>query len=123
MFVWVRRLFPSWSHFAEYVAFLAAITAGIGAFPWGLGILLPALLLTLLSWPRWRELVMKAWRLDRDWWDLGDLARTHNVGTWLGYYLRSRNAAFVLAVKFVHDCFYITLAFVFGHLIGWFWLR
>jgi hypothetical protein len=66
MGAWLRRAFPTWTSFGEYLAFIGACVAGIGALPWWAGIGLPLLLLTLLSWPRWHELTKKALRLDRE---------------------------------------------------------
>lgn len=108
MFAWVRRLFPSWTAFSEYLAILGACVAGIGALPWWAGIILPSILLLLLSWPRWRELVARARRIDVEWMELG-------------HYMRAKNVAFVLAVKFGHDTLHTALAFGFGHLARWFW--
>ena len=117
----VHRIFPSWTAFAEYLAMLGACVAGIGALPWWVGIILPSILLLLLSWPRWRELVGKAWRMDEEWMQLGDRVRKHGIGTGLEYYIRAKNAAFVLAAKVAHDAFHIALAFGFGHAARWFW--
>jgi hypothetical protein len=62
-----------------------------------------AMLLLLLDWSRYRNLFARAAKVDVQWRDLGALARTHNLGSGLAYYLRSKNVAVVLAAKLLHD--------------------
>jgi hypothetical protein len=121
MRAWLARLFPNWTAFAEYLAFLAACVGGIVGSSWWVGIFLPALLLTLLSWPRWRGLVGKAGKLDAEWRDLGALALQHRQPGWFEYYARAYKLPLVIAVKFGHDTLFSAAAYIFGIVIGWIW--
>jgi hypothetical protein len=73
------RLFGSWNGFFEYLTIMAACISGLVGLAWWQGIFLPALLLTVLSWPRWAALVAKAAKVDADWRELAVLAFRHGL--------------------------------------------
>ena len=120
MFAWTRRLFPSWTHLGEYLVFLVVCLAGIVNASW-LWIPISAMLLLLLGWSRYRDLLARAGEVDADWRELGALARTHNIGSGLGYYLKSHSLLVVFAAKLLHDSAFLAGAFLFGHAIAWLW--
>jgi hypothetical protein len=116
------RLFGSWTGFLEYLAIISACFSGLVGLAWWQGIFLPALLLTLLSWPRWAALVGKAARIDADWRELGGLAFRHGLDRWAArYFARAYMLPLVLGVKFGSDALHCAGAYVFGILSGWFW--
>src|SRR5258708_37734364 len=65
---------------SRYLAIMAACVSGLVGLVWWQGIFLPALLLTLLSWPRWAALVGKAAKIDAQWRDMGGVRFRAGVG-------------------------------------------
>jgi hypothetical protein len=99
MFAWTRRLFASWSEFAEYLVFLSVCLAGI-----------------------LRDVFARAGAIDREWRELGNLAlRNEKIALGFGLYVRARALPFVLAMKIGHDCLFMAGAYLFGMAAGWFW--
>ena len=59
MFEWISKVFASQRELDEYVVFLGAAALGLAGAPWWT-ILLSTALLSILSWPRWRDLATRA---------------------------------------------------------------
>jgi hypothetical protein len=116
-----RRLFPDKGDFPAYLAMMAACVCGLLGVVWWAGIILPGTLLTLLSWPRWRELVAKAAKVDADYRDLGKLELMLGIGWGIGKFARAHLLLMVLTLKFCQDWLFAGLAYAFGIAAGWFW--
>ena len=121
MFAWTRRLFATWTDFAEYLVFLGVCLAGVLHASWlwiGIGVMT----LFLLTFPAWRHLIAKAGNIDADYRELGRLALVHRIfGTSLAMYSKAHFLAVVLGAKFLQDTLFLTGAYVFGMVIAWFW--
>ena len=59
MLDWIFKLFASQREFDEYLIFLGATALGLAGAPWWT-ILISVALLSILSWPRWRDLATRA---------------------------------------------------------------
>jgi hypothetical protein len=121
MRAWWRRLFPDKGDFTAYAIVLTACVGGLLAAPWWAGILLPGSLLTVLTWPRWRELAAKAAKIDAEHRELGMLELRHGVRWGLGHFVRARLLLMVLTLKFGQDWLFAGLAYAFGIACGWVW--
>ena len=121
VFRWVRRPFASWTEFCEYLVFQAVCFAGVVNATW-LWIAIGAMLLLLLSWPRYEVLCFRVREVDRGWRVLARLVRAQKVGHWLDLYAQAWKLPLLLAVKLGHDALFLAGAFIFGHVIRWVWL-
>src|SRR5438132_986505 len=79
-------------------AMMAACVCDVLGVVWWAGIFLPGTLLTLLSWPRWRELVAKAAKVDADYRDLGKLELMLGIGWGIGNFARAHLLLMVLTL-------------------------
>lgn len=61
MLDWIFKFFASQREFDEYLVFLGATALGLAGAPWWT-IFLSAGLLSILSWPCWRDLAERAKR-------------------------------------------------------------
>ena len=106
MLDWLHRQFSSWSDVFDYLVFLVVCLAGV-VHASGLWIVIGAMLLFLLSWPRWSELIAKAGKVDTDYRELGRLAFVHRLlRESLTMYSKARLVPLVLGVKFFQDALF-----------------
>ena len=119
MFAWVRRLFASWQEFFEFLVFLLVCLAGIVHASW-LWIVIAAMLLLLLGWPRWSELIAKAGKVDAQYRELGRLALAFRVfGASFEMYARAHLVMMVLGAKLLQGtAFLVARTFSAWHPLG-----
>jgi hypothetical protein len=117
----MRRLFASWTEFAEYLVFIGVCFAGILHASWR-WIAIGMFILFLLSWPRWWVLIAKAHSIDERYRELGRLALEHRLlGMSASFYSKARLVVIVIGGKMLHDGAFLTGAYFFGMAAGWFW--
>jgi hypothetical protein len=81
-----------------------------------------AMLLLLLGWSRYRELFVKAGRIDAEYRALARLADQSGQGAMaFQLYMRARLVIVVLGAKIGHDSLFMAGAYLFGIATGWFW--
>jgi hypothetical protein len=118
---WTRRLFGSRTEFFEYLVFVSVNVAGFLHAAW-MWIVIGAMVLLLLDWPRWRELFAKAGTIDAEYLKRGRLAWERRV---YEYVLRMFGTAYhlplVLAGKMGFDALYLAAVFFLGHVTAWVW--
>ena len=120
-FLWARRLFGTWTEFCDYLVFVSVGVAGLAGASW-LWPLIGAMVLLLIDWERYRELFVKADKIDAQYRELARLAhRIGHVQTGLGLYVRARALAIVLIGKLGLDALFLVGAFVFGQATRWVW--
>ena len=102
----VRLPFASWTEFGEFVVFLSVCVAGV-ANASRLWIVIGAMTLLLLGWPRYRELFAKAAKVDADYRELGWLVRMLRIGSGVDSFAKAHLLPLVLAVKLGQDCFFL----------------
>ena len=121
MLAWVRRPFASWQDFFEFLVFLVVCLAGIVHASW-LWIVIGAMLLLLLGWSRWSELIAKAGKVDALYRELGRLALAFRVfGASFEMYARAHLVMMVLGAKFLQDAAFLIAAYLFGMASAWLW--
>ena len=96
----IRLFFASWIEVFEYLTFLAVCAAGVAHASWR-WIPVATLVLFLLGWARWRELIARAGAIMM--------------------YGRAHYLMLVVGAKLLQDGLFLTGAYAFGLAIGWLW--
>ena len=80
------------------------------------------MLLLLLGWSRWSELIAKAGKVDALYRELGRLALAFRVfGASFEMYARAHLVMMVLGAKFLQDAAFLIAAYLFGMASAWLW--
>jgi hypothetical protein len=117
----VRRVFPSWKDFVEYLTFLSVCAAGVFNASW-LWPVVGAMVLLLLGWERYSELFVRAARIDVQYLVLARYAlRRGHARLALSLFPKARLLMIVLVAKLGHDTLFLIGAFIFGHVMRWVW--
>jgi hypothetical protein len=117
----IERWFGSQNNFHQHLALIAACLSGLAGIKWWVGILLPAITLTLLSWHGgWQHAAGRASLLDRERREIGSLAYAlGRYGLAAKHYFRSYRLWQVHALKMRHDGGICAGCFAAGYVCRW----
>lgn len=115
------RWFNSWIDFCELLVLVTVGVDGVCHASW-LWIAIGAMLLFLLRWPRWSELIRKAGEVDANYRDRGRLAFLNGLFRQaFAMYSRARLVPLVLGATLLEDAFFLAVAYAVGMGAAWLW--
>jgi len=100
-------MFASPRDLAETFVFFGVCLAGVQHASWR-WIVIGTMLLFILGWPRWKNLIASAGRVDAG----------HRVR---GRYRKAHQTIFVIGTKLLQDGGYLAAMYFFGMGTGWLW--
>ena len=117
----LKRLFGWLEGFVAYLVLLAATTCGVlGAPPWTIVVVAGSL--SALTWgKRWAGLTTRTSEIDAEYRDLARLMWSHDWIEATRLFFCGRLVFVVVVVHMLHNLFFSTLAFLFGHVVAWVW--